>query len=70
MIARIQSVYLHHVEILRTSTSEPTRGAGIYWTVLKDVTDYARLFEQGGRAIVDLGNSIDRSKNLDGEFEG
>lgn len=63
-------MYLNHVEILRTSTSEPTRGAGIYWTVLKDVTSYARLFEQPGHVILDLGNGIDLGKNLDGEFAG
>ena len=63
-------MYLSHVEILRTSTAEPTRGAGIIWTSLKDVTHYARLFEAPGPLLVDLGNGIDRSVNLDGEFDG
>lgn len=58
------------MEILRASTSEPTRGAGIFWTVLEDVIAYARLFEKSGNIIVDLGNGIDKSKGLDGEFDG
>jgi hypothetical protein len=66
----MKSVYLSKVEILRTSTSEPTRGAGIYWSMLKDVTAYARLFDKAGTVVVDLGNGIDKSKGLDGEFDG
>ncbi|CAD6582508.1 MAG: hypothetical protein CYPHOPRED_002050 [Cyphobasidiales sp. Tagirdzhanova-0007] len=66
---RLSSVYLAHVEILRTSTAEPTRGAGIVWTVLKDVTHYARLFSRPGPLLLDLGNGLDKSVNLDGEFD-
>lgn len=55
---------------MRTSTSEPTRGAGIKWTALKDVTHYAPLLSNPGRVLVDLGNSIDHEHGLDGEFDG
>ncbi|KAK1270027.1 hypothetical protein QJS04_geneDACA006020 [Acorus gramineus] len=40
---RIAAVWLGGVELLRTSTAEPTE-SGVRWTVRKDVTRYASLF--------------------------
>ena len=38
--------------------------------MLKDVTHYARLFSRPGPLLLDLGNGLDKSVNLDGEFDG
>lgn len=40
---RIAAIWLAGVELLRTSTAEPT-AAGIFWNVRKDVTKYSSLF--------------------------
>ncbi|PIA37527.1 hypothetical protein AQUCO_03000240v1 [Aquilegia coerulea] len=42
---RIVGIWLDGVEILRTSTPEPTE-SGIFWNVRKDVTRYSSLFSR------------------------
>ncbi|KAI4596905.1 hypothetical protein KJ359_004815 [Pestalotiopsis sp. 9143b] len=51
------SVYLGNVNILSTSTAEPT-AAGISWTWLKDVTPYLSLWNQPQTVIFELDNVI------------
>nr|ATW21593.1 peptide-N4-(N-acetyl-beta-glucosaminyl)asparagine amidase A [Fagopyrum tataricum] len=47
---RIAGVWLDGVEILRTSTPEPTPD-GIFWSVRKDVTRYSSLFARSNISI-------------------
>ncbi|KAH8106837.1 peptide N-acetyl-beta-D-glucosaminyl asparaginase amidase A-domain-containing protein [Cristinia sonorae] len=56
----------HNVEFWRTSTPEPTRGDGIIWTYLKDVTKYTSLFAEPGTFILQLDNLI--QTGLDGQY--
>lgn len=55
-----------NVEIWRTSTPEPTRGDGIIWTYIKDVSQYMPLFETAGTFIFQLDNLIEQG--LDGIY--
>lgn len=55
-----------NVEIWRTSTPEPTRGDGIIWTYIKDVTRYTPLFAKPGTFILQLDNLI--QTGLDGVY--
>ncbi|PFH54353.1 hypothetical protein AMATHDRAFT_53284, partial [Amanita thiersii Skay4041] len=55
-----------NVEIWRTSTPEPTRGDGIIWTYVKDVTRYVPLFAKPGTFILQLDNLI--QTGLDGIY--
>ncbi|EEB96199.1 hypothetical protein MPER_04705 [Moniliophthora perniciosa FA553] len=55
-----------NVEIWRTSTPEPTRGDGIIWTYIKDVTRYTPLFANPGTFILQLDNLI--QEGLDGRY--
>ncbi|KAH9945923.1 peptide N-acetyl-beta-D-glucosaminyl asparaginase amidase A-domain-containing protein [Epithele typhae] len=55
-----------NVEIWRTSTPEPTRGDGIIWTYLKDVTRYTPLFAKNGTFILQLDNLLETG--LDGQY--
>ncbi|KAL0946894.1 hypothetical protein HGRIS_013058 [Hohenbuehelia grisea] len=55
-----------NVEIWRTSTPEPTRGDGIIWTYIKDVTQYTPLFSKPGTFILQLDNLI--QPGLDGVY--
>ncbi|KAL4265299.1 Peptide-N4-(N-acetyl-beta-glucosaminyl)asparagine amidase A [Pleurotus pulmonarius] len=55
-----------NVEIWRTSTPEPTRGDGIIWTYVKDVTRYTPLFAKNGTFILQLDNLI--QTGLDGVY--
>ncbi|KAH9901591.1 peptide N-acetyl-beta-D-glucosaminyl asparaginase amidase A-domain-containing protein [Cubamyces lactineus] len=55
-----------NVEIWRTSTPEPTRGDGIIWTYLKDVTRYIPLFAKPGTFILQLDNLLETG--LDGQY--
>ncbi|KAI9628846.1 hypothetical protein H4Q26_018417 [Puccinia striiformis f. sp. tritici PST-130] len=65
---RLGTVFLGGVEIMRTSTAEPTPG-GITWTVEKDVTKYITLFALPEASLVmRIDNIIDEEKGIDGEF--
>ncbi|KAL0581739.1 hypothetical protein V5O48_000321 [Marasmius crinis-equi] len=55
-----------NVEIWRTSTPEPSRGVGIIWTYIKDVTRYTSLFAKPGTFILQLDNLI--QEGLDGVY--
>ncbi|KAG7092461.1 hypothetical protein E1B28_008813 [Marasmius oreades] len=55
-----------NVEIWRTSTPEPSRGDGIIWTYIKDVTRYTPLFAKPGTFILQLDNLI--QQGLDGVY--
>lgn len=55
---RLGIVYFGDVEVLRTSTAEPT-ATGIEWTYLKDMTSYLSLLKKSEKIIFDLGNLID-----------
>ena len=52
--------------VWRTSTPEPTRGDGIIWTYLKDVTRFTPLFAKPGTFVLQLDNLI--QTGLDGEY--
>ncbi|KAJ4970859.1 hypothetical protein NE237_003958 [Protea cynaroides] len=47
---RIAGVWLDGIEILRTSTAEPT-DSGIFWKVRKDVTRYSSLFSRSNLTL-------------------
>lgn len=55
---RIAGVWLSGVEILRTSTAEPTE-AGISWEVNKDITRYSTLLNKPQTLVVMLENLVD-----------
>ncbi|KAL5529020.1 hypothetical protein ACEPAG_4994 [Sanghuangporus baumii] len=55
-----------NTEIWRTSTPEPTRGDGIIWTYLKDVTRFIPLFSSPGEFIFELDNLL--QEGLDGQY--
>ncbi|KAK7467152.1 hypothetical protein VKT23_004211 [Stygiomarasmius scandens] len=55
-----------NVEIWRTSTFEPTRGDGVAWTYIKDVSQYTPLFSEPGVFILQLDNLI--QTGLDGIY--
>ncbi|TEB31308.1 hypothetical protein FA13DRAFT_1629312 [Coprinellus micaceus] len=63
---RLAHFALGDVEIWRTSTPEPTRGEGIIWTYIKDVTRYTPLFAKNGTFIFQLDNII--QEGLDGVY--
>lgn len=52
--------------VWRTSTPEPSRGDGIIWTYIKDVTRYIPLFAKPGTFILQLDNLI--QPGLDGIY--
>ncbi|KAK7054899.1 hypothetical protein VNI00_003362 [Paramarasmius palmivorus] len=52
--------------VWRTSTPEPTRGDGIIWTYVKDVSKYIPLFAEPGTFIFQLDNLI--QEGLDGIY--
>ena len=52
--------------VWRTSTPEPSRGDGIVWTYIKDVTRYMPLFKETGSFILQLDNLIEAG--LDGVY--
>lgn len=54
---RIAGVWVGGVEVLRTSTAEPSP-QGIAWHVEKDVTAYAPVFRRPAPLVVDLGNLV------------
>ncbi len=62
-----ETCYVAHLfPVWRTSTPEPTRGDGIIWTYLKDVTRFLPLFSKPGTFILQLDNLI--QTGLDGEY--
>ncbi|KAF5326368.1 hypothetical protein D9611_000008 [Ephemerocybe angulata] len=63
---RLGHFTFQNVEIWRTSTPEPTRGDGIIWTYIKDVTRYTPLFAKDGTFILQLDNLI--QTGLDGVY--
>jgi hypothetical protein len=56
---RIAAVWLGGVEILRTCTAEPVKPPGIEWTVEKDVTRFASLWQRPQPLAVELANVVD-----------
>lgn len=58
--------FIRHSLVWRTSTPEPTRGDGIIWTYIKDVTRYTPLFAKPGTFILQLDNLIETG--LDGIY--
>jgi hypothetical protein len=52
--------------VWRTSTPEPTSGAGIIWQYLKDVTRFLPLFSKPGTFILQFDNLIETG--LNGEY--
>ncbi|RXW20750.1 hypothetical protein EST38_g5118 [Candolleomyces aberdarensis] len=63
---RLAIFTFQNVEIWRSSTPEPTRGDGIIWTYIKDVTRYTPLFAKDGTFILQLDNII--QTGLDGVY--
>ncbi|HEV3231299.1 MAG TPA: peptide-N4-asparagine amidase [Candidatus Dormibacteraeota bacterium] len=55
---RLVDVYVGHVPVLSSSTSEPccAPGSVVHWTVRKDVTEYASLLQQTQPVTVFLNN--------------
>ncbi|TDL27476.1 hypothetical protein BD410DRAFT_782559 [Rickenella mellea] len=63
---RLALFSLDEVEIWRSSTPEPTRGDGIIWTYLKDVTRFIPLFSKPGTFVLQLDNLLEAG--LDGQY--
>ncbi|KAL1612355.1 hypothetical protein SLS60_000581 [Paraconiothyrium brasiliense] len=55
---RLALMYFNDTEVWRTSTAEPTQN-GIFWTYVKDMSNYLSLFQEPQKIIFDLGNLID-----------
>ncbi|RLN14037.1 hypothetical protein BBJ28_00007559 [Nothophytophthora sp. Chile5] len=55
---RIAAVWVNGVELLRTSTAEPSRQAGVSWEVVKDVSLYGDVVREGGVVVVALDNIV------------
>lgn len=55
---RLALMFFGDVEILRTSTAEPTQD-GIEWSYVKDMSSLIALFRQSQKIIFDLGNLVD-----------
>jgi hypothetical protein len=51
-------MYLSDTEVFRTSTAEPTPN-GIFWTYIKEMSQYLPLWKAPQKVIFDLPNSID-----------
>lgn len=60
---RIAAVWINGVELLRTSTEEPDRKAGVTWDVVKDVSAYVDVVKRGGDVVVALDNVIEGKYN-------
>ncbi|KAH8552781.1 peptide N-acetyl-beta-D-glucosaminyl asparaginase amidase A-domain-containing protein [Umbelopsis sp. PMI_123] len=54
---RLSAIWMGGVEILRTSTAEPTSN-GIHWKFEKDVTAYSSVFESQQHLVMELGNVL------------
>ncbi|KAG6890692.1 hypothetical protein C0995_005065 [Termitomyces sp. Mi166 len=63
---RLGHFTFQNVEIWRTSTPEPTRGDGIIWTYVKDVSRFMPLFATEGTFIFQLDNLV--QTGLDGIY--
>ncbi|GMF15013.1 unnamed protein product [Phytophthora lilii] len=55
---RIAAVWVNGVELLRTSTAEPSREFRVAWEVTKDVSLYGDIFKDGGTVVVALDNIV------------
>ncbi|KAG1705348.1 hypothetical protein DVH05_004280 [Phytophthora capsici] len=55
---RIAAVWVNGVELLRTSTAEPSREVRVNWEVVKDVSLYRDLFKAGGTVVIALDNIV------------
>ncbi|KAE9078418.1 hypothetical protein PF010_g23132 [Phytophthora fragariae] len=55
---RIAAVWVNGVELLRTSTAEPSRAFRVAWSVTKDVSLYGDVFKTGGTVVVALDNIV------------
>ncbi|TYZ64378.1 hypothetical protein PybrP1_009058 [[Pythium] brassicae (nom. inval.)] len=60
---RIAAVWVNGVELLRTSTEEPDRKAGVTWELAKDVSAYYDVVKRGGNVVVALDNVIEGRYN-------
>lgn len=55
---RIAAVWVNGVELLRTSTEEPSRRGGVSWQVVKEISPYYDVLKSGGIVVVALDNVI------------
>ncbi|ETO82544.1 hypothetical protein F444_03320 [Phytophthora nicotianae P1976] len=55
---RIAAVWVNGVELLRTSTAEPSRDLRVNWEVVKDISLYGDIFRTGGTVVVALDNIV------------
>ncbi|KAG7391606.1 hypothetical protein PHYPSEUDO_004108 [Phytophthora pseudosyringae] len=55
---RIAAVWANGVELLRTSTAEPSRELQVHWEVVKDISLYGEIFQAGGTVVVALDNIV------------
>ncbi|PLW07813.1 hypothetical protein PCANC_21050 [Puccinia coronata f. sp. avenae] len=65
---RLGMLYLNDIEVWRTSTAEPSK-QGIIWTVTRDMSKYTPLLSRPGSFSLDIGNIVDQSLRLTGNFE-
>ncbi|KZT32653.1 hypothetical protein SISSUDRAFT_1066759 [Sistotremastrum suecicum HHB10207 ss-3] len=66
---RLAIVSFDGIEIWRSSTPEPSQGAGIIWTYIKDVTRFIPLFTKPGTLQLELDNLLSASLGLDGQYD-
>lgn len=55
---RFAAVWVNGVELLRTSTAEPSRNFSVKWDVVKDVSLYSNVVKGGGTVVVALDNIV------------
>ncbi|KAF0719832.1 Aste57867_752 [Aphanomyces stellatus] len=55
---RIAAVWVDGLELLRSTTQEPSAKIGPKWEIFKDVSHYRNIFAKGGNATVALDNVI------------
>ncbi|KAF0694026.1 Aste57867_15066 [Aphanomyces stellatus] len=56
---RIAAVWVDGLELLRTTTQEPSPNVGPAWDIYKEVSHYRHIFDAGGRVSVALDNVQD-----------
>jgi len=56
---RFGAVWINGVELLRTTTAEPSSNQAVQWEVVRDVTNYYDVISAGGTLVVALDNIVD-----------
>ena len=70
-VIRLHESRIDPTAVWRSSTPEPSRGDGIIWTYIKDITRYIPLLSETGTLQLELDNLLESTPQLlDGEYDG